>query len=476
MAAPCLYLDIDDTGISACKGTAASPDRIVRVAYREPAAQDPQGDLPEQGSRLKQALGALAQETDISDCRHAVVLVPPSWASFRHTSLPFTQEKKIRQVLPLETAPGLPDPDEAVLTDFHVLDASRELRFEDDLHLVFSAAMAEEKIKEIHDSLSAYKISLRVVCPRGHAQAMAFAAGQDALKNFLHIHIAGRETVMTLVMEGHPLVIRSLTGTLPDKENIAREITRTLTGAGLRTGLPQEAFEDLTVVVQAADPEIDTGLDPGTARFIASDPFPVVIAPDSQPPFLFNFCTGPYRADSFVIQYKKQLGACLVLAILAFALSVAGLYRQSAVLEEQVARVRQTAAAVYKEAFPGTGAKLAATPLLLMESKIRQARKTRSGNAEGNAAKTGSDIRVMDILNDLSGRIPAGIDMEITRLVLNHGRLILTGATDNFNNVDKIKGLIQASPRFKNVSINSAEAGKTGSKDKGVRFKFIVEM
>jgi len=107
-----------------------------------------------------------------------------------------------------------------------------------------------------------------------------------------------------------------------------------------------------------------------------------------------------------------------------------------------------------------------------MESRVKQARQARAGD-EASALPPGAHIPIMEILHELSHRIPADIDMEITRLALNHDRLVLTGIIGNFNDVDRVKGLVQSSPRFKNVSIKSAEADKTG---KQVRFKFVLEI
>ncbi|MCG8618948.1 MAG: PilN domain-containing protein, partial [Desulfobacterales bacterium] len=125
---------------------------------------------------------------------------------------------------------------------------------------------------------------------------------------------------------------------------------------------------------------------------------------------------------------------------------------------------------VYAETFPGAK-QVQAAPLLLMESRVKQA-KTRAAGRNGEHERR-QVFSVMDILTDLSGQIPAEVDMEISRLALNHGRLVLTGTTGNFNDVDRIKGLLQGAPGFKSVSINSAEADKTG---KRVRFKFIVDI
>ena len=62
---------------------------------------------------------------------------------------------------------------------------------------------------------------------------------------------------------------------------------------------------------------------------------------------------------------------------------------------------------------------------------------------------------------------------DISRFLLNKERLVLSGTTDNFNNVDKIKGIIESSQMFRTVNISSAAADK---KDNRVKFKFIIEM
>ncbi len=63
--------------------------------------------------------------------------------------------------------------------------------------------------------------------------------------------------------------------------------------------------------------------------------------------------------------------------------------------------------------------------------------------------------------------------MEISRFLFNEKRIVISGSTDNFNNVDKIKNKLEASDLFGNVSISSAAADK---KEDRVNFKFIIEI
>lgn len=469
MAVSCLYLDIRESGVTAGLGDARESVRFPEGGGGPDADAAPAGPIPGFG----EALGLLAEQMDLSGCGRAVVLLPPAWISFRRTDLPFTQEKKIRQVLPMEIAPCLPDPNEPVLTDFILPQGSAG---------VFSATLAEEKMAAVYDGLASLGISPVLAVPRGVSQAMAFQTREKETAGFLHVNAAGREITLTLVAAGRPAMVRMVGGLVwdsggsaTDGKRLARECLRTVAAAGLSAGIPVRDLAEMPMVIQGLDNDgagqFRKALpDHAAARFLTPDPFPEVLTPDSRIPFLFNFCIGPYKSDSFAARYRRPMAVCLVLALLAFGLHLAGLYRQSNALEAQVNQVRQASLAVYAETFPQAGQSPAAAPLMRMESKIKQA-KQRRGEAKGGDTALAT-VRVTDLLADLSGRIPPGVDMEISRLALNHGRLVLTGSTGNFNDVDRIKGLIR-SAGFKSVTINSAEADKTGNR---VRFKFVVEI
>ncbi len=479
MTIPYLYLDINDTGISGSLIPSPSLEQDKTVFYKDLAKPDP--DQMEEGwTWFRAALTQLSQDMDISSCTHAVVLVSSTRICFRHTSLPFNQDKKLKQVLPLELSPCFPDPDAPFIMDFFIL----ESRFDDNLYLTFSGAMVQEDMADIFDSLGSMGITPRVVAPRGYAQAMAFLENQEACDSFLYIHIAPSETTITLVVDKEPLMVRALNqgqGIAP--QTLAHEGVRLLMGTGQRAGLTRDSMAGIDIFLDAPRAEeLSKELDqcfkelsrdnpgPGDIKQLTPQQWPLAITPAIQPPFLFNFCKGPFRADSFLIRHKRHLITCLVLSLMVFCMGLVSLNLRAKALEDQIAAVKQEAMTLYQQTFPGTRTAPIHAPLLLMQSKVKQAKKEKSQGAGDTSAQT---VQIMGLLHDLSSRIPGNIDMQITRLVLNHGRLILTGTTDNFNGVDKIKGLMEVSPLFKTVSINSAKADKTG---KQVQFKFIVEL
>jgi general secretion pathway protein L len=98
----------------------------------------------------------------------------------------------------------------------------------------------------------------------------------------------------------------------------------------------------------------------------------------------------------------------------------------------------------------------------------------KSGTLKNTGSLTGkNDLKIVEIIGELSGKIDDSTDMDISRFLFNKGRLVLSGSTDNFNSVDKIKSKIESSQIFKAVNISSAAADKKGNR---VKFKFIIEM
>jgi len=478
MTSPCLYLDIRETGISGWITPSETPDRHIRIKYDDLVE-------PEDRPRLNAALEILSGEKGFSACKKAVVTIPPDWVWFRYPILPFNDKKRLKQVLPLELKPWFPDPDLPVLIDFHILDFPLETLS----HLIFTGALAEKKMETIFTALSSMGISPALVTPRGLAQAQVYSSGSE-YTNFLFIHMAEEEITLTLTIAGTPIMVRILKNRPSEfEQQLAREIQTTLTSAGLRTGLARKTFYDLPILL--SDPKATVEPDPtqfaenlnaALKNLIPDLKNPVIkitpapwqqnITPNRRPPHLLNFSIGPYKPGSFLTRYKPHLIACLVLLALVFSLEILDISRKNSRLEIQINQVQTTSMGVYKKTFPGTGPIPIHAPVLLMESKVKQARQVKNGE-KATALPAGAHIRIMEILHELSGRIPADIDMEISRLALNHGRLVLTGITGNFKDVDRIKGLVQTSPRFTNVKIKSAEADKTG---KQVRFKFILEI
>jgi Tfp pilus assembly protein PilN len=80
--------------------------------------------------------------------------------------------------------------------------------------------------------------------------------------------------------------------------------------------------------------------------------------------------------------------------------------------------------------------------------------------------------KVLDLLRDISQRIPESADVHITRIVVDQDGVLLKGETDTFNTVDTIKRGLEPSGYFKAVTISSANLDQSGNR---VRFEMKLE-
>ena len=79
---------------------------------------------------------------------------------------------------------------------------------------------------------------------------------------------------------------------------------------------------------------------------------------------------------------------------------------------------------------------------------------------------------ILELLKELSQKIPQSVDVRITRMVVDSERVRLSGGTDTFNTVDKIKNELESSPHFSTAKITSAKLNRTGEK---VDFEITLE-
>jgi hypothetical protein len=80
--------------------------------------------------------------------------------------------------------------------------------------------------------------------------------------------------------------------------------------------------------------------------------------------------------------------------------------------------------------------------------------------------------KVLDLLRDISLRVPESADVDMTRIVVDPDAVLIRGETDTFNTVDTIKKGLESSVCFNTVSISSANLDRSGNR---VRFEMKLE-
>lgn len=82
-------------------------------------------------------------------------------------------------------------------------------------------------------------------------------------------------------------------------------------------------------------------------------------------------------------------------------------------------------------------------------------------------------MSVLDLMREITLRIPEDVRVDIRDLAINKGRVAITGETDSFESVDNIKAGLQKFTGFKRVALTHAKVGTKGDK---VEFKFSISM
>ncbi len=106
-------------------------------------------------------------------------------------------------------------------------------------------------------------------------------------------------------------------------------------------------------------------------------------------------------------------------------------------------------------------------PLQQMQQKINEIRSRYAVPQSGE-----NPVRHLDMLNEISTRIPSSVDVELTSFVSGSDGVVVSGTTDTFNAVDEIKNRLEKGELFKTVTITAANMDRTSNR---VQFKLKLQ-
>jgi general secretion pathway protein L len=179
----------------------------------------------------------------------------------------------------------------------------------------------------------------------------------------------------------------------------------------------------------------------------------------------FNFRREEFQVTTQFVKLKKELihasiygTIILVLFCINLGVSYHDLKKRTSNLDNQIK-------AIFTQTFPEITAIV--DPMQQMKTRISELKE-----ASGAAPGITSQGTILGILNDISSRIPGGLELQVDRLVIDPEGIQLRGTTDTFNTVDAIKKGLESSTMYKDVTIASANLDKSG---KGVRFEIKME-
>ncbi len=434
--------------------------------------------------------------------------LPLSCLSLRNLTLPFTNEKKLQQVLPMEMEEHLLTP-----VGEQILATAISGQDRDGTHLLV-AAVDKSTLAAHLETFQASGLDPDIVCPGGFALAESLSATGVDGRNFLLLYGDMGSMTMVICQQGMVVFMRRLS--YPEK--VFTDAIFTFNGSSVRISDHDAANAAVSGLCDGVQRSLDyfrfsCGLEVEPDHVVLAGPMQLAKgfqqkieaglglpcrvcdlvrsgavalsadAAESWQPAVYdralalalkggakqvslNFRRDEFASTRHLLGSKRQAAGLALAAGLLVVLLFGYLIVDHQSLKQRHDRLAGQMEQIFRKSFPGTSRIV--DPLVQMQSKLREAEAPTVSMPLFTQEK-----RVLAILADVSARIPATLSIHVSRLVIDQGGVKLKGTTDAFNNVNMIKNVLSKSPRFAEVNIVSA----TKAKKKGViRFEIRMQL
>jgi general secretion pathway protein L len=180
----------------------------------------------------------------------------------------------------------------------------------------------------------------------------------------------------------------------------------------------------------------------------------------------FNFRREEFQVKTQFVKIRKELihgaiylGIIFLLLAINFGVDYRDLKKRNGSLDGQIK-------GMFSQTFPEVTRVV--DPIHQMKTEINALK-----NASGVAPGINMGSTSLEILNDISSRIPGDLNIQVDRMVVDQEGVQIRGTTDTFNTVDSIKKGLESSEMYHDVIIASANLDQSG---KGVRFEIKMAL
>ena len=449
-------------------------------------------DQTDERGGLDAALEALVSQVDIAGCS-CIVSFPAEQIFFRNMRVPFKQMNKIKQVLPFELEPTMPIPIEQLVIDFHRIETGGD----EAATRLIAATVHTERMQGFLDILSGWGIDPEIVTAGGYSVALCLSLLGDIPANSVLVDLKGDKGTLFILSSGQLHLVRTVpSGSMEATrvEMLCRNIRRTLIAhqnqGDLPAGWPEKGFlsgpavsgngaevdfaKHLQMPVQRADLINDADVRLNNRPTKAWQPSRMnnalaLALTEAVGIKTLNFRKGPFAVTKRWDEHRKRIirSAILLAAVLmlVFANILIDYFAQKKTLHALDAEIRD----IFYSTFPNVRADLD-TNILPQEMRVRIDEARRAGMLP--AGGEGHPLMI-DMLNEISKRIPGGINVAFTRMAIGDDNIIIAGNTDTFNSVDMMKNRLEEAEMFESVSIVSSNKDKTGNR---IQFRMKLKL
>jgi len=429
--------------------------------------------------------------------------------SFRNLSMPFTDHKKIRQTLGFELETLMGSSIEGQLIDFIDVDRSGT-----QTNLI-AASVNRGYIQEHLANFESFEVEPEVLDIRNVSLVSQVLMQENSPENGMLLCLGSRICSILLFLDKKNVLMRHVPfngkgladvaslaakrekADLPDDKeyetglvSLCRSINLTLRGFQVETGTnlqPQEVFITGPGALVPATAEIlgkeldlkvsNVNLGENTGNIQLSQHLTGLYNPALMDNGLalalregkkakgFNFRREEFQVTTQFVKIRKELiraslylGIIFLLLAVNFGVDYRDLKKRNASLDNRI-----------KELFTQTFPKVTniVEPVHQMKTKIGELK-----NASGAAPGLTMQSTFLGIINDISSRVPADLEIHVDRMMVDRDGVQIRGKTDTFNTVDSIKKGLESSDMYRDVTIASANLDKSGE---GVRFEIKMD-
>jgi len=462
--------------------------------------------IPLDRTGLEAALSTLVESMDLRS--HAVmVTVPDDLVSFRNVAMPFGDVRKIRQALPFEVEGMLPYSVEDLLIDF-LTTGDRPAGG------VLAASVERNALSDYLTALQAHGIDPEVLEVRGSALASWVLRQPETPDHILVLEAGMERHTVILCLKRRIVLIRSFIGPsasamtpdatdkpdsrqadlpLPDTEPFFRSLChivhRTVHAFRVSEGIPDRPEKLFFTGEPLQGPQSADLL----SRYLDIPAEPIDLSQDRRvrleegiagnwsPALMngalslalmdpvkgrgFNFRRDEFERESQYLQIRKAAPKAAIFLFLILSFLAADAIIDFYSLKKEYQSLDREITAMFRQTLPKVTRMI--DPVQQLRVSVEEVKRSAVVHPAGKPEST-----VLDLLREISGRIPPPIHVQVYRMVVDPETVRLSGRTDAFNDVDRIKSELAAAKALGPVAITSANLDSTGKK---VQFEISIE-
>jgi len=462
--------------------------------------------IPLNDGGLEEALKTLAGSMDLRN--HAcLVTIPDDLVSFRNIGMPFSDAKKIRQALPFEVEGMLPYPVEDLLFDFVTTGGRSEGR-------VLAASVQRQVISDYLTVLQANGIDPEVLEVRGSPLASWLLNQTGTPDHILVLEVGEKRHTLVLCLRRRIALIRSFvavpvppvlsdpTDTVnsnrgdPSLEEVDPFFRSLCTAVHdtVHAFISSEGIADRPEKLFFTGERVHGPLSPDLlSRFLDMPAEPIDVSQDKRvrmeegiardwSPALMNGALSlalrnPVRGEGFnlrreefgterqYLRIRKAVPKVAIFLFLILSFLAADMIIDTYSLRKEYMALDREITTIFRQTLPQVTRII--HPAQQLRISVEEMKRSSVSRPAGSPENT-----MLGLLREISGRIPPSIRVQVYRMVMDPETVRISGRTDAFNEVDRIKNELTTAKMFGAVNITSANLDRTGNK---VQFEIAIE-